>query len=126
MESCRDWRARVRCVRRERDLAARLSLPLPNTIQDLQQPQEPRQTPTRQKTDPAVNSSAENSSRQQSRDCVCFLRDPEAARGAIFSSGNTRRKIKIRRPRIEVRPNGRMLLLHAPIAQLLAPAFGPR
>ena len=78
--------ARARCVRRERDLAARLPLPLPNTIQDLQQPQEPRQTPTRQKTDPAVNSSAENSSRQQSRDCVCFLRDPEAARGAIFSS----------------------------------------
>ena len=47
-----DWRARVRWLRRERDLAARLSLPLPNTIQDLQQPQEPRQTPTRQKNGP--------------------------------------------------------------------------
>jgi len=41
-------------VRRERGLAARLSLPLFNTIQDLQQPQEPRQTPTRQKRTPQL------------------------------------------------------------------------
>jgi hypothetical protein len=41
-------------VRRERDLAARLSLPLSNTIQDRQQPQELRQTPTRQKRTPQL------------------------------------------------------------------------
>jgi hypothetical protein len=42
-------------VRREWGLAARLSLPLSNTIQNLQQPEELRQTPTRQKRDPAVS-----------------------------------------------------------------------
>jgi hypothetical protein len=85
-------RARVvRCVRRERDLAARLSLPLSNTIQDLQQTQEPRQTPTRQKTDPAVSDAPQTVSPRwpdivhRRILTVVFL-----PRGAIFSSENKR------------------------------------
>ena len=61
-------------VRRERGLAARLSLPLSNTIQDLQQTQEPRQTPTRQKTDPAVSDAPQTVSRRWAGLCLqCML-----------------------------------------------------